>query len=358
VDMIHPDWQEKLNAVRTTAARRANRRIVFRQVGDRLIPIGITSGRDPAAATGTEAEHATRRSRRERAGRGEWGMSGPEYVPRSPDSRRTPTETCSRSLEELMIMEAMRLSMLDEEERERKARADRERQAAQQQRNGEVSLASATRTAPCPTAAAEAAGAASSSLPRPSTSSEDKQRRRLSGAFRDFFSHTSSHGPSAAPSGSATPTMARREGPPPLPSPNPDDSPEPSLPLPPPLVPQHTSETGEMGGIPSVHGATATPPAAAVPAAGSSSPWRPSPLSKPPMFATTSYESTAGDSASVMTRETEPSYVGLPSDDDLTSTAGEPSETADKGKGRQGVDSDSGGGRDGSGGGRIGEHSS
>lgn len=31
--------------MRATVARRANRRIIMRQVGDRLIPVGITSGR-------------------------------------------------------------------------------------------------------------------------------------------------------------------------------------------------------------------------------------------------------------------------------------------------------------------------
>ena len=32
-------------AVRNAVARRANRRIIMRQVGDRLIPVGVTSGR-------------------------------------------------------------------------------------------------------------------------------------------------------------------------------------------------------------------------------------------------------------------------------------------------------------------------
>jgi flagellar biogenesis protein FliO len=31
--------------VRAAATRRANRRIIMRQVGDRLIPVGVTSGR-------------------------------------------------------------------------------------------------------------------------------------------------------------------------------------------------------------------------------------------------------------------------------------------------------------------------
>ncbi len=54
-DQLHPDWEAKLEAIKATVARRSNRRIVFRQVGDRLIPVGVTSGRagDGANATMT-----------------------------------------------------------------------------------------------------------------------------------------------------------------------------------------------------------------------------------------------------------------------------------------------------------------
>jgi hypothetical protein len=44
-DQIRPDWEVKLATVRAAAQRRANRRIIMRQVGDRLIPVGVTSGR-------------------------------------------------------------------------------------------------------------------------------------------------------------------------------------------------------------------------------------------------------------------------------------------------------------------------
>lgn len=46
VDAIQPDWEAKLAAVRATAARRAARRVVFRQIGERLVPVGISSGRE------------------------------------------------------------------------------------------------------------------------------------------------------------------------------------------------------------------------------------------------------------------------------------------------------------------------
>lgn len=44
-DNIRPDWEAKLQAVQAAVQRRANRRIIMRQVGDRLIPVGVTSGR-------------------------------------------------------------------------------------------------------------------------------------------------------------------------------------------------------------------------------------------------------------------------------------------------------------------------
>lgn len=46
-------------AVRAAVARRANRRIIMRQVGDRLIPVGITSGRMhlPTAEEAAQAEN-------------------------------------------------------------------------------------------------------------------------------------------------------------------------------------------------------------------------------------------------------------------------------------------------------------
>ncbi len=67
-DRIHPDWEAKLAAVQAAAARRANRRIIMRQIGDRLVPVGITSGRiHPLSVEVTGAEGdggGSRRSRR------------------------------------------------------------------------------------------------------------------------------------------------------------------------------------------------------------------------------------------------------------------------------------------------------
>jgi len=83
-DQIRPDWEAKLEAVRAAVARRANRRIIMRQVGDRLIPVGVTSGRihaltpEEAAAAGAEGGSSGRRSRRrQQQGMEQYmGMSG------------------------------------------------------------------------------------------------------------------------------------------------------------------------------------------------------------------------------------------------------------------------------------------
>ena len=73
LDQIRPDWEAKLAAVRAAVARRANRRIIMRQVGDRLIPVGVTSGRvhaltpEEASQMQADAEQGgSRRSRRHR----------------------------------------------------------------------------------------------------------------------------------------------------------------------------------------------------------------------------------------------------------------------------------------------------
>jgi hypothetical protein len=71
-DQIRPDWEVKLAAVKAAVARRANRRIIMRQVGDRLIPVGISSGRvqvlpaegDTPDATGEGSSNGSRRQRR------------------------------------------------------------------------------------------------------------------------------------------------------------------------------------------------------------------------------------------------------------------------------------------------------
>lgn len=124
-DSIRPDWEAKLAAVRAAVTRRANRRIIMRQVGDRLIPVGVTSGRVHPLPTGDGQEGgevdtgASRRSRRHRNNGqpdisqllGQMGLGG-------------------QDLEELMVMEAMRLSLLEHEEQQRKEEEKRKKEAA------------------------------------------------------------------------------------------------------------------------------------------------------------------------------------------------------------------------------------
>ncbi|KAJ3528903.1 hypothetical protein NMY22_g9218 [Coprinellus aureogranulatus] len=104
IDQIRPDWEAKLAAVRAAVARRANRRIIMRQVGDRLIPVGIGRIQTPEEAAEGGATPPTG-SRRRRHHNGEGG----QYVGVS-----------GQDLEELMLMEAMRLSLIDHEEHQRK----------------------------------------------------------------------------------------------------------------------------------------------------------------------------------------------------------------------------------------------
>ncbi|TIC16663.1 OPA3-domain-containing protein [Wallemia mellicola] len=124
IDTIRPDWKLKLDHVRAQAARRANRRIIMRQVGDRLVPIGVTSSRHPLAnsqlptglflssegtvqSTQQASQQPAHRSRSNRAGR------------RAVDNLVNSLGT-GADLEDAMIMEAMRLSLLDEQERNRR----------------------------------------------------------------------------------------------------------------------------------------------------------------------------------------------------------------------------------------------
>lgn len=139
-DSIQPDWQVKLEAVKAVVQRRANRRIIFRQEGDRLIPVGITSSRDPSGGSAflaafeqdhSASSNATRRGLSSLIG-GSGHLTAHHSTTTSPPGgsvRRHRTENPSYGvdLEELMIMEAMRLSLAEEEDRKRKAAEEEER---------------------------------------------------------------------------------------------------------------------------------------------------------------------------------------------------------------------------------------
>ena len=76
LDHIRPDWEAKLAAVRAAVARRANRRIIMRQVGDRLIPVGIGRIQTPEEAAAEAANPGSRRRRHQHNING----AGEQYV--------------------------------------------------------------------------------------------------------------------------------------------------------------------------------------------------------------------------------------------------------------------------------------
>ncbi|KDN45773.1 hypothetical protein K437DRAFT_119816 [Tilletiaria anomala UBC 951] len=147
IDMIRPDWQAKLASAQAAIARRANRRIIMRQVGDRLIPVGISSsrlgqelpagtgpggaiilqqGQELALPPGFQATAAEQRGERRRSGTGRRQQEIARYLH---------TLSAGQDLEEAMMMEAMRLSLLEHEEQQRRQaeEARRQRQAQPQQ---------------------------------------------------------------------------------------------------------------------------------------------------------------------------------------------------------------------------------
>ncbi|KAL5532999.1 SIP5 [Sanghuangporus sanghuang] len=135
IDHIRPDWEAKLATVRAAVARRANRRIIMRQVGDRLIPVGVTSGRmhplngetviiangDPGVENSNENEGRSRRSRRRPH----------QQQPQDINQLLGTVGLGGQDLEELMVMEAMRLSLLEHEERQRKEAEEKKKKEAE-----------------------------------------------------------------------------------------------------------------------------------------------------------------------------------------------------------------------------------
>ncbi|KAI0035986.1 hypothetical protein K488DRAFT_82597 [Vararia minispora EC-137] len=175
IDHIRPDWEAKLQAVRAQAARRANRRIIMRQVGDRLIPVGVTSGRVhalPAELAGGEGQEignnggsTGRRSRRRQQNEIAnilGGMTGPDLEEVRSFLMVTGVGGClrARARDQLMVMEAMRLSLLEHEAHQRRERE------AQAQNGGEgASNAPVDASEPAPLSASPTASPAEQTAP-------------------------------------------------------------------------------------------------------------------------------------------------------------------------------------------------
>ena len=156
VDQVRPDWHTKLAQAEAAVARRANRRVIMRQVGDRLIPIGISSSR-----MGADLAAAAESGRINLNGPGgsiilndaqNWPGAAPVATSRRRSSRpsrgandgvheltRLMRMGNGEDMEEAMIMEAMRLSLLEHEEQQRK-------QAEEEKKNKAAAAAAASAT--------------------------------------------------------------------------------------------------------------------------------------------------------------------------------------------------------------------
>lgn len=187
VDQVRPDWHYKLAQAEAAIARRANRRVIMRQVGDRLIPIGISSSRmgaDLAAAAesgrinlngpggsiilndgqnwpGSTGSVSTSRRRSSRPSRG--AAEG------LPELARLMRMGAGEDMEEAMVMEAMRLSLLEHEEQERKRAEEEKKKAASAATTQQASSASGGATA-------AASGEGSSRAPPSSDASSSPAR--------------------------------------------------------------------------------------------------------------------------------------------------------------------------------------
>ncbi|VDC01583.1 unnamed protein product [Peniophora sp. CBMAI 1063] len=191
-DHIRPDWEAKLQAVKAQAQRRANRRIIMRQVGDRLIPVGVTSGRVHALPAELGGEGA------EGSAGGAGGAGGGSTGRRSRRRQQNELQNllggmAGQDLEELMVMEAMRLSLLEHEEQQRKEREAKEKEEAAKRANGGESTS------------IDAAGAGSSA-PAPSSDATPAGSAAAPAALASIAASSPVSSPSPSPAAAATPT--------------------------------------------------------------------------------------------------------------------------------------------------------
>lgn len=279
VDQVRPDWHYKLAQAEAAVARRANRRVIMRQVGDRLIPIGISSSRmgaDLAAAAESgrinlngpggsiilndgqnwpgAGSVTTSRRRSSRPSRG--GNEGlPEFA-------RLMRMGAGEDMEEAMVMEAMRLSLLEHEEQQRK-QAEEEKKKKAGAAAGSATAASADAPAPSSSSDAtagarpaaqsvlEEAEASSSNANRssasaplaPTASNVDPASLGLSQTTMDELRELIDEGPAS----SGAPSTARRS----VPAPAPVPVPQPVAGLGSALAEQHDTSIGSQHGYPS-----------------------------------------------------------------------------------------------------------
>ncbi|SPO19956.1 uncharacterized protein UTRI_00348_B [Ustilago trichophora] len=221
VDQVRPDWHYKLAQAEAAVARRANRRVIMRQVGDRLIPIGISSSRmgaDLAAAaesgrinlngpggsiilndgqnwpgsTGTVSTSRRRSSRPSRSAND--GL---------PELARMMRNAAGEDMEEAMVMEAMRLSLLEHEEQQRKqAEEEKKKKKAAAATAAAASTTTAQESSSSSNAATAVAAASGSS--RDSTSNDvpaggNTATRSPPPAAQSVLEESEARSPSGAP---------------------------------------------------------------------------------------------------------------------------------------------------------------
>ncbi|SJX60334.1 uncharacterized protein SRS1_11648 [Sporisorium reilianum f. sp. reilianum] len=227
VDQVRPDWHLKLAQAEAAVARRANRRVIMRQVGDRLIPIGISSSR-----MGADLAAAAESGRINLNGPGgsiilndgqNWPGAGSVTTSRRRSSRpsrgandgvpelaRLMRMGAGEDMEEAMVMEAMRLSLLEHEEQQRKQAEEEKKKKAAAAAGASAQGSSSTSTGA--TAAAAAAAASSSRLSHsnePSTGSSASSRPAngiAQSVLEEAEASSNSEAPRAAP-GSPTPRL-------------------------------------------------------------------------------------------------------------------------------------------------------
>ncbi|KOS12525.1 hypothetical protein Malapachy_2857 [Malassezia pachydermatis] len=168
VDQIHPNWKEKLERALATSARQANRRVIMRQDGERLVPIGVSSSLTGDALAQFVDQHS------------EVGHSGPggsiilhgdvleqqiqqrlnnesERVQfrRAMDRRnpeigdelaRTLSSFTPRELEEMMVRETMRISRMEYEQQQQQQQEQQGQGHEQRQRSHSMSEATTSKS--------------------------------------------------------------------------------------------------------------------------------------------------------------------------------------------------------------------
>lgn len=131
-DDIRPDWEQRVQKIRQEQIRRAaaaasHRRIIVRTIGPNGQTITTTlrpGGRRAAAAAAAAAAWAAQHPEQNQ-GQQNQGQDGSNTGDRR-EGRGLGLRSVGQDLEDLMVMEAIRLSLLEEEERTRRDRQNNE----------------------------------------------------------------------------------------------------------------------------------------------------------------------------------------------------------------------------------------